>query len=306
MTIFLSKKSIHPIILPQRFYVDRFGNQNAYIETCPSMNIDNNGNVKILVRLINYRKYYNKQTIIYEDCANSIYVLLSGKIDENKSFEMDKFSVSNIEYKYNIPTYPSYWKGLEDIQFIDSSTILAVIPECNPKGNPSIFYAKLENNKIHSFTSCQPSTLERYWMPYLDKNKNNSAFVIYNLFPFVIKNIHDANTRKITVPAVKLLILKDYFGSTNGVHYKNNYYLFLIHTDRVRTYHRWLLFDLVTDDIQLSQEFVFFNYSYLETALSLCKLDNRIFVSLGVNDDKAFIVETSVEIINQILPVMRS
>ena len=303
MTIFLSKKSIHPIILPQRFYVDRFGNQNAYIETCPSMNIDNNGNVKILVRLINYRKYYNKQTIIYEDCANSIYVLLSGKIDENKSFEMDKFSVSNIEYKYNIPTYPSYWKGLEDIQFIDSSTILAVIPECNPKGNPSIFYAKLENNKIHSFTSCQPSTLERYWMPYTDKN--NSAFVIYNLFPFLIKNIHDANTRKITVPAVKLIILKDYFGSTNGVHYKNNYYLFLIHTDRVRTYHRWLLFDLVTDDIQLSQEFVFFNYSYLETALSLCKLDNRIFVSLGVNDDKAFIIETSVEIINQILPVIK-
>ena len=73
----------------------------------------------------------------------------------------------------------------------------------------------------------------------------------------------------------------------------------------MRTYHRWLLFDLVTDDIQLSQEFVFFNYSYLETALSLCKLDNRIFVSLGVNDDKAFIIETSVEIINQILPVIK-
>ena len=73
----------------------------------------------------------------------------------------------------------------------------------------------------------------------------------------------------------------------------------------MRTYHRWLLFDLVTDDIQLSQEFVFFNYSYIETALSLCKLDNRIFVSLGVNDDKAFIVETTLEIINQILPVIK-
>jgi hypothetical protein len=269
------------------------------------MNIDNNGNVKILVRLINYRKYYNKQTIIYEDYSNSIYVLLSGKIEENKPFEMDKFSATNIEYKYNIPIYPSYWKGLEDVQFIDSSSILAVIPECNPKGYPSIFYAKLENNKIHSFTSCKPNNLERYWMPYLDKNKNNTAFVIYNLFPFLIKNIHDSNTRKINVPPVKLVILKDYFGSTNGVHYKNNYYLFLIHTDRVRTYHRWLLFDLVTDDIQLSQEFVFFNYSYIETALSLCKLDNRIFVSLGVNDDKAFIVETTLEIINQILPVIK-
>jgi hypothetical protein len=284
MTIFLSKKNIHPIILQQRFYIDRFGNQNAYIETSPSMNIDNNGNVKILVRLINYRKYYNKETIIFEDCTNSIYVLLSGKIEENKPLEMDKFSATNIEYKYNIPTYSSFWKGLEDIQFINSTSILTVIPECNSKSNPSMFYAKLENNKIHSFTSCKPNNLERYWMPY---------------------NIHDSNTRKINVPAPKLLILKDYFGSTNGLHYKNNYYLFLIHTDRVRTYHRWLLFDLVTDDIQLSQEFVFFNYSYIETALSLCKLDNRIFVSLGVNDDKAFIIETTVEIINQILPVIK-
>jgi hypothetical protein len=306
MTIFLSKKNIYPIILQQRFYVDRFGNQNAYIETSPSMNIDNNGNVKILVRLINYRKYYNKQRIDYEDYVKSTYVLLCGKIEENKSLEMEKFYVSNIECKYNIPTYHSYWKGLEDIQFINSTSILAVIPECNSKNNPSIFYAKLENNKIHSFTSCKPNNLERYWMPYIDKNKNNTAFVIYNLFPFLIKNIYDSNTRKINnIPAPKLVILKDYFGSTNGVHYKNNYYLFLIHTDRERTYHRWLLFDLITDDIQLSQEFVFFNYSYIETALSLCKLDNRIFVSLGVNDDKAFIIETTIEIINQILPVIK-
>ena len=76
MHIILSKKSIYPIILPQRFYIDRFGNPNAYIETSPSMNIDNKGNVKILVRLINYKQYYNKQSIIYEDLSNSIHFLL--------------------------------------------------------------------------------------------------------------------------------------------------------------------------------------------------------------------------------------
>lgn len=304
MHIILSKKSIYPIILYQRFYIDRFGNPNAYIETSPSMNIDNKGNVKILVRLINYRKYYNRQTIIYENCSNSIYVLLTGKIEENKPFDIDTFAVSNIEYKYNIPVYPTCWKGIEDIQFIDSSTILAVIPECNAKGNPSMFHAKIENNKIHSFIDCKPNIIERCWMSYVDKNKN--AFVIYILDPFIIKNVHNSTTRKINLPDAKSIILKNYLGSTNGIHYKNNYYLFLIHTDRERTYHRWLLFDLVTDDVQLSQEFIFFNHSYIEHPISLCKLDNRIFVSLGVNDDKAFIIETTIDTINQLLPVLRS
>jgi hypothetical protein len=303
MHIIISKKSIYPIILPQWFYIDQLSNPNAYIETCSSIHIDNKGNVKILVRLINYRKYYNKQTIIYEDCPNSIHVLLTGKIEENKPFDLDKFAVSNIEHKYNMPIYSSSWKGLDDIQFIDSSSILAVIHECNVKGNPSIFYAKLENNKIHSFAVCKPNIIERHWMSYVDKNNNH--FVIYNVFPFLIKSIHNSNTRKINLPVAKGLILKDYFGSTNGIHYKNNYYLFLIHTDRERTYHRWLLFDLVTDDIQLSQEFVFFNYSYYESALSLCKFDNRFFVSLGINYDKAFIVEITFDTINQLLPVLR-
>jgi hypothetical protein len=302
MHIILSKKSIYPIILPQWFYIDRFSNPNAYIETCSSMNIDNKGNVKILVRLINYRKYYKKQTIIYEDCPNSIHVLLTGKIEENKSLDLDKFAVSNVEHKYNIPTYSSSWKGLEDIQFIDSTSILAVIPECNAKGNPSIFYAKIENNKIHSFIDCKPNLLEGCWMSYVDKNNNH--FVIYNVFPFLIKNIHNSNTRKINLPVAKSLILKDYFGSTNGIHYKNNYYLFLIHTDRERTYHRWLLVDLVTYDVQLSQEFVFFNYSHHESALSLCKFDNRFFVSIGINYDKVFILEITFDTINQLLPVL--
>lgn len=304
MTIFLTKKSIYPIILPQRFYIDRFGNPNAYIETSPSMNIDNKGNVKILVRLINYRKYYNRQTIIYENLSNSIYVLLSGKIEEKKPFDLDTFAVSNIEYKYNIPVYPTSWKGIEDIQFIDSNSILAVIPECNVKGNPSMFHAKIDNNKIYSFTECKPNIIERCWMSYVDKNKN--AFVIYILDPFIIKNVHNSTTRKINLPDAKSVILKNYLGSTNGIQYINNYYLFLIHTDRERTYHRWLLFDLVMDDIQLSQEFVFFNHSYVEHPISLCKLDNRIFVSLGVNDDKAFIIETTIDTINQLLPVLRS
>jgi hypothetical protein len=165
-----------------------------------------------------------------------------------------------------------------------------------------MFHAKIENNKIHSFIDCKPNIIERHWMSYIDKN--NNSFVIYNVFPFLIKNIYNSNTRKINLPVAKSLILKDYFGSTNGIHYKNNYYLFLIHTYRERTYHRWLLFDLNTDDIQLSQEFVFFNYSYYEIALSLCKFDNRFFVSLGINYDKVFIVEITFDTINQLLPVL--
>ena len=36
---------------------------------------------------------------------------------------------------------------MEDIRFVSSNSIIVTIPECNCKGNPSIFHAKL-NNKI--------------------------------------------------------------------------------------------------------------------------------------------------------------
>ena len=187
MAFILTKINIHPIIVPQKLYTDRFRNANAYIEMNPSMNIDVNGNVKILVRMVNYKKYSNKQFTLYENYSNSMYVILIGKIEDNKMLDLDKFRVNDVEYNYNIPTYATYWKGMEDIRFIDSNSILVIVPECNKQGNPSIFRAKIENNRIDSFTECKPNNVEKNWMPYI--NNDGNPYVIYSVYPFLIKNI---------------------------------------------------------------------------------------------------------------------
>jgi hypothetical protein len=94
--------------------------------------------------------------------------------------------------------------------------------------------------------------------------------------------------------------LENYHGSTNGIKYtplnkSDETILFLIHQNADKTYHRWLLFNCKTNEIILSREFHFFQYSYIEFPISLSIFDERIFISLGINDDKAFIIETNKE-----------
>jgi len=303
MSLLFRKKNIYPIILPQKFYVDRYHNSNAYIEMNPSMYIDASGNIKILVRCINYRKYLNKSFTMFENYSNSLYAILYGKIEEGWNLDIDNFGVYNIEYKYDLPVYPSYWKGLEDIRFIDEETLLVTIPECNPCGNPSVFRAKTENNRIHSFTHCRPNTIEKNWMPY--KSIDGKEMVIYSLSPFTIKEVEGDVFEKLWFLEEIHELLEGCNGSTNGILYDetNEIYLFLIHKNKERVYHRWLLFNIVKNEIKVSFEFTFFRYSYIEFPVSLAKWGERVFISIGVNDDKAFILETEMNSIRDVFTI---
>jgi hypothetical protein len=298
MTRLLLKKHIYPIIVPIKMYVDKHNEYNSFFDMNPSMHIDSNGNMKLLVRSVNYRKFYNKVFTMYENYSNSLYVLLTGKINNNDLLNLDDFDIQNISYNYLLPTYPTYWKGIEDIRFINSGSILAIIPECNENGNPSIFRANLDNNIIHSFISCKPNIIEKNWMPYIDEKGNE--MVIYSLNPFKIKQIETEDFTEIIFPGEIMNQLENYHGSTNGIQYNSTEtILFLIHKNDEKTYHRWLLFNYKTNEITLSKEFHFFKHSYIEFPVSLSIYNGRVFISLGINDDKAFIVETTEESIKQ-------
>ena len=299
--ILLEKSHVYPIIIPIKMYNDKHNDCNSLYDMNPSMHIDSNGDVQILIRSVNYRKFYHKIFTMYENYSKSFYTLLTGKINNNELLNLDNFEVKDILYDYLIPTYPTFWKGLEDIRFINANTILAIIPECNECGNPSIFRATLENNVIHSFISCKPNVIEKNWMPYTDDNRNE--MVIYSLNPFKLKRIDDEIFTDITFSEEITKQLENYHGSTNGVNIPLNNsdgtLLFLIHKNANKTYHRWLLFNCKTNEIKLSEEFHFFKYSYIEFPVSLAIFNERIFISLGINDDKAFIIETKKESIEK-------
>jgi hypothetical protein len=285
------KKQVYPLIVPQICFKDKYGNTNSFVEMNPSLYISDTGEIIILVRCVNYRKFFNKQFTMYQDYSYSHYYILRGHIQYNEQLDIENYSINRVGHEYFRPTYPSYWKGLEDVRFINKNQIIAIVPECNPGGNPSLFCATLEDSLLHSFVECKPSIIEKNWMPF-DNNK-----VIYSLDPFIVKDIIEDNRTEIGLSDDEKAELKGFHGSTNGIKYDDKYTLFLIHINRDKVYHKWLLFCPITNEIKLSYEFLFFNHAYIEFTCSLGIYNDRVFISLGVNDDKAYIIETDKETI---------
>jgi hypothetical protein len=290
------KKDIIPIIIPPVCFLDIFENTSSFFEMNPSMFINENGNVKILIRYVNYLKFNDKKFTLLGNKSTSLYFIIKGNIFDNKKLNLDNYEFNSIQHIYNLPIFNSYWLGLEDIRFLNENKIIVTVPELNEGGKPSIFKADIDydNNIISNFNSCYPNIIEKNWMPYQDKGLWK---VIYSLSPFKIKSIENNDLQEINISEIIRNQLEEYHGSTNGIYFCDNLdeRLFLIHVNREKTYHRWLLFNLKTHDIKLSEEFVFFNHSYIEFTCSLCKYKDRVFVSLGVNDNKAFIIELTID-----------
>jgi len=288
--ILFPKKDIIPIIVPQICFMDKYGNTNSYVEMNPSLFIEEDGNVTILVRCVNYKKLNNKDFTLYEDVSKSIYYKITGKIIDTQKLDIENFEYNILNYNYDLQIFPTYWKGLEDIRFIDKNNVLVTVPELNESGFPSIFKANINTNTISNFIPCKPNLIEKNWMPYFDNKKNK---VIYNLNPFIIKSIEEDDSEEIELSEMNKKKLECYHGSTNGIILNKYERLFLIHVNKNITTHRWLIFNVKTKTIFLSEEFVFFKNSYIEFTCSLSIFNERIFISIGVNDDKAYIIEVS-------------
>jgi len=273
------KVYISPLLASQKLFTDIHGKPNACLETNPSLYIDSSGNTTVLIRRVNYRKFHNRSFSIYQNQSISDYVIARGHISQS----FDTLDFEPLTYIYDRPTYSTYWRGLEDIRFIDATTVLVTVPECNPSGQPCIFQATLTNSTVHTFLECKPNNIEKNWMPFLE---NDEPFVIYSVNPLTRKGIQD---EALTTILDQNEELEGYHGSTNGILITPDTHLFLIHTSRERSYHRWL--KMCNGKSTWSKEFIFFKNAYIEFPCSLALYQDRLFVSLGLNDDKAFIVE---------------
>ena len=264
--------------------MDRFGEPAALVDMNPSMYIKADGGVIILVRRVNYRKFADRQFTLGSYPSESKYVVATGSIGD-----LSRLTVAPLNVDYGIPTYSTYWRGPEDIRFITATHVIATIPECNPTGAPANFQGCLADGTLKYMEPCFPNEgAEKNWMPYEDFL--HSQRVIYSLSPFRVKHVKTGDLE--TLPIV-LAELEGYHGSTNGINYKGGH-LFLVHVNRERTYHRWMLFHPAKKTLKVSDEFVFFQHSYIEFPVSLCCYDERLYVSMGVNDEAAYILELDV------------
>ena len=272
-----------PIILPKERYTDRFDQPSAFVDTNPSMFIRPDGGVTLLVRRVNYRKYADKTFSLGSFPSQSKYVVATGNVRD-----LSRWDWTPLRTEYGIPTYRTYWSGPEDIRFLSEREIIATIPECNPSGNPAIFRARLEGSVMNSVEPCYPNETEKNWMPFKDHESRTK--VVYSVSPLRMK---DVTTAEMTDYG-EFPELTGYHGSTNGVPYMSDHRLFLIHVNRERSFHRWLLFHPSKKTVQVSDEFTFFQHSYIEFPVSLCEYAGKLYVSMGVNDEAAYILEIEV------------
>lgn len=290
--------SIH---CPQIPFKNRYGFYSAFREMNPAMFYDREKEEWIvLVRGVNYEKQSNNTYALLASPAHSVYWIAHGP-------SLEKLTFTELQWDYGLPTYGSYWNGIEDARFLDSRRILVTVPQLDSRGQPTIFHASLNDSltKLTNFQRCEPSErVEKNWMPM-----PGGTHVIYTVCPLQFKP-YDTEKDMFTVPlnSSQKELLEGFHGSTNGVLWKTgdglDGQLYLIHktieTERgphtssgdppKRVVHRWLFLG-VKGEILVSQLFTFFQHSYIEFPCSLVKKENQVFVSLGVNDSHAIICQ---------------
>ena len=55
--------------------------------------------------------------------SKSIYYKITGKIIDAKKLDIENFEYNILNYNYDLQIFPTYWKGLEDIRFIDNNNM---------------------------------------------------------------------------------------------------------------------------------------------------------------------------------------
>ena len=277
-------RNTYPLFCPQILYKDRFGgNLQPFLEMNPSIFFDSDENQWIvLVRGVNYRKFKNNIYTCYVHPLHSIYWIGRGS-------SLDALSWEELKYDFgNLPQHSSYWNGVEDIRFLNREEVICCVPQLNPGGRPALFTAKIDytRNILTYFTPCLPNqTTEKNWMPF-ERNQ-----VIYSVSPLILKDVHEDKKEEIPLTPNQRAELEGYHGSTNGVLLTDDSWLFLIHKNKTnKVEHRWLRIHS-NKTITFSPSFTFFKDPYIEFPCGLVLKEDALFVSLGVNDCQAFVVE---------------
>lgn len=271
------------IVVPQRFYTDRHGNPNAYRDHSCSLNINDEGQFTCLIRQVNCQSYVNHTYHVGESKQQSRYIALINN------------QVYAVEYNWGeFEEYATYWKGMEDVRFIDEQQILVVVPERNEGGMPCQFLAQLEFNEyyftIRLISKLYPCSMEKHWLPFGDQ-------VIYSLNPLIIKSIDQDDREELEMSTELVNKLTDYSGGTNGV-LLNMEYVFLIHKHEGKSEHRWMKMNVYDLSIKLSEPFFFYQHAYYEYACSLSVYENKLYIALSVNGDKVMIQSMHMNILN--------
>lgn len=277
---------IHPILCNHPPFKNRFGEWDRSLETNPALYMHPNGRFHMLVRLVDYKKYRGNCFTMGTEKSTSNYRSITGVYGDGEFVVLEE---APLQITNPLPVHATYWYGHEDIRFVDANTILAACPQANPSGQPCIVLGSINAKQHHAIIHrvLPPSQKEKNWMPFGGASPQR---VLYNPHPFQVKGLEDSFPE--TIADMTCPELQGYHGSTNGIPFDAGGYLFLVHTTASERFvHRWLWANFDTKQVKVSEPFTLIHNSYIEFPCSLQRLGDTLFISLGVNDSAAYIVE---------------
>lgn len=280
----IPSKDWTPLLTPQILFKDRQGESNAFLETNPALWIEPDGSAIVCVRLVNYRKYKDRSFKMGGARSESKYHIFRGIVKDGVFIELES---SNLTFLDTLPKYPSCWTGYEDLRFLNSKQFICTAPQLSPRGVPVLALGRLEGAVATIERVLPPSEQEKNWMPF---RAGSQEFVLYSVSPLALKTLVGSDLRVLDSAPT----LAGYHGSSNGIALDDGGYLFLIHKYTDRSRHAWFLFDPMGRRYGWSAPFVFCKHSYIEFTCSISLFEGRIWVALGVNDDKAYLCSVSV------------
>lgn len=268
---------------------DKYGRK--YSSFNPSIIIVNDGYI-IICRIANYVITDKGYELLNDDKhIKTENILLY--MDKNFNFKGQSQIIG-----YN-SIYPKYNAGLEDcrlVVFNNNLYFTATCFELNDSNIARIALCKLDGNNIEEIKlipEVNKGRPEKNWMPIV---LNRDLVFIYFIDPLIIidkngKIIHRENFGKF--PNLRGGAAMFYNGGIliigHEVDIKNNYY------------HRFVYFDKNLKLKKASKLFYFIDIG-IEFVCGICfSHDDKILISAGINDNRAFIFETSEKYINRIL-----
>src|SRR5579872_819355 len=171
----------YPLASPNVTFIDKHGEPNAFLECNASLFLQEGECFILLVRLINYRKFSDRSYKVAKDFSESRYLICRGVGD---SFDTEIFE--ELKFEALIPLYEAYWRGYEDIRFIDEKRLLVTIPQASPTGKPIVCLASLNGRIVTVSSVLNPHVQEKNWMPF---SFMGADLVVYSVSPLAIKSL---------------------------------------------------------------------------------------------------------------------
>lgn len=245
------------------------------------------------------------------DIANNSYQYDKTIDTYNHLIELGTYKNGVLSQIFDAPikTYGNYITGLEDLRLFEMDSVLWGIGTCrttNPEGvnemvavsiNEDYSIKKAIRLKGYGDNECQKN-----WVPI---DYNGSIHFLYSSDPLILlKPNFETGQCEIVINKNSVNNLSNFRGSSQVINFQDGY-LYVVHevihrNNRRYYYHRFVYMNNNLEVIKISQPFYFINRT-IEYCAGLCQVDDELYITIGYEDSKAFLIKIKIETVNKLL-----